>query len=58
MSDWRDDIITVPLPQVHDLDEQTWGTVEVVPIDIANREEVSGAVSVRLSVCLSDVTGR
>lgn len=31
--------------QVHDLDEQTWRSVEVVPIDIANRDEVSSAVS-------------
>uniref|UniRef100_A0A8D3BTK1 Phosphatidylinositol transfer protein beta isoform n=1 Tax=Scophthalmus maximus TaxID=52904 RepID=A0A8D3BTK1_SCOMX len=28
---------------VHDLDEQTWRTVEVVPIDIANKEEVAPA---------------
>ncbi|KAG7233495.1 hypothetical protein INR49_006954 [Caranx melampygus] len=26
---------------VHDLDEQTWRTVEVVPIDIANKDEVA-----------------
>uniref|UniRef100_A0A3B4F449 Phosphatidylinositol transfer protein beta isoform n=1 Tax=Pundamilia nyererei TaxID=303518 RepID=A0A3B4F449_9CICH len=26
---------------VHELDEQTWRTVEVVPIDIANKEEVA-----------------
>ncbi|KAJ0057553.1 hypothetical protein NL108_009314, partial [Boleophthalmus pectinirostris] len=31
------------LLQVHNLDEQTWGTVEVVPIDIANNEEVATA---------------
>uniref|UniRef100_A0A8C6WN21 Phosphatidylinositol transfer protein beta isoform n=1 Tax=Neogobius melanostomus TaxID=47308 RepID=A0A8C6WN21_9GOBI len=29
------------LENVHNLDEQEWGTVEVVPIDIANSEEVS-----------------
>lgn len=34
--------------QVHDLDEQTWRTVEVVPIDIANKEEVATAVSLKL----------
>lgn len=31
--------------QVHELDEQTWRTVEVVPIDIANKEEVAPGVS-------------
>lgn len=31
--------------QVHQLDEQTWRTVEVVPIDIANNEEVAQGVS-------------
>ncbi|CAJ1070056.1 phosphatidylinositol transfer protein beta isoform [Xyrichtys novacula] len=29
------------IENVHDLDEQTWRTVEVVPIDIANSEEVA-----------------
>nr|XP_046230476.1 phosphatidylinositol transfer protein beta isoform isoform X1 [Scatophagus argus] len=29
------------IENVHDLDEQTWRTVEVVPIDIANKEEVA-----------------
>lgn len=33
------------LVQVHQLDEQTWRTVEVVPIDIANNEEVAQGVS-------------
>lgn len=37
------------LCQVHDLDEQTWRTVEVVPIDIANKEEVAPGVSFVLS---------
>lgn len=31
--------------QVHDLDEQTWRTVEVVPIDIASKDEVAPGVS-------------
>lgn len=31
--------------QVHKLDEPTWSTVEVVPIDIANKEEVAPGVS-------------
>lgn len=35
----------VLLWQVHELDEQTWRTVEVVPIDIANKEEVAPGVS-------------
>ncbi|XP_030004723.1 phosphatidylinositol transfer protein beta isoform isoform X1 [Sphaeramia orbicularis] len=30
------------IENVHDLDEQTWSTVEVVPIDIASKEEVAG----------------
>lgn len=30
---------------MHDLDESTWSTVEVVPIDIANKEEVAPGVS-------------
>uniref|UniRef100_A0A8C9Z9M2 Phosphatidylinositol transfer protein beta isoform n=1 Tax=Sander lucioperca TaxID=283035 RepID=A0A8C9Z9M2_SANLU len=29
------------IENVHDLDEQTWRTVEVSPIDIANKEEVA-----------------
>ncbi|TKS84969.1 Phosphatidylinositol transfer protein beta isoform [Collichthys lucidus] len=28
------------LENIHDLEEQTWRTVEVVPIDISNKEEV------------------
>lgn len=34
-----------PFVQVHELDEQTWRTVEVVPIDISNKEEVAQGVS-------------
>lgn len=37
--------LSFSLRQVHDLDEQTWRTVEVVPIDISSKEEVSSAVS-------------
>lgn len=33
------------LPQVHQLDEQTQKDVEVVPIDIANKDEVAPGVS-------------
>lgn len=35
----------VPLCQVHCLDEQSWRNVHVVPIDIANNEEVASGVS-------------
>ncbi|TKS84873.1 Phosphatidylinositol transfer protein alpha isoform [Collichthys lucidus] len=33
------------LENIHDLEEQTWRTVEVVPIDISNKEEVVVGVS-------------
>lgn len=38
--------------QVHELDEQTWRTVEVVPIDIASKEEVAPGVSLDYGWCL------
>lgn len=38
------------LRQVHELDEQTWRTVEVVPIDIANKEEVAPGVSYTINI--------
>lgn len=35
--------------QIHDLDEPTWKTVEVVPIDIADKEQVAPEVGVKSS---------
>lgn len=35
----------LPWLQVHQLDEQTLREVEVVPIDIANKDEVAPGVS-------------
>lgn len=43
------------LLQVHQLDEQTWRTVEVVPIDIANNEEVAQGVSDLVEAGCADV---
>lgn len=42
--------------QVHELDEQTWRTVEVVPIDIANKEEVAPGVSLDYGWCLMKIS--